>query len=521
MELTIHQAIRLAVAHHSAGRLAEAEEVYRRVLSAEPGNADAMEMLGVVASQRGRHAEALGLIDRALTLKPQAADYHANRGIVLMALGRTQEAIAAFWRALELQRDFPSAVDQLAKAQMGMNRPEEAVEVYRKYLAIRPDDAAATLNLGIALRESGRLDEAIDAYRRCLAIEPAYAEAHLNLGASLSAAGRVDDAIAEYRRAIELRPDLPEAHHNLSLLLLMKGEFTDGWKEFEWRWQCRDFPSRRRDFSQPMWRGEPLQGKTILVHAEQGMGDTIQFTRYFPAVRDRGAKIVLECQGPLVGLISGVKDIEQVVKAGDPLPAFDVHCPMMSLPLAMGTRLEMIPGSVPYLAADEALKKKWAQKLGPRDGSLRVGLNWSGNAGFARDRTRSLSLGQLAPLAMPGVTFFSLQKGAAAEQIANAPSAMRIFDIGSQIDDFADSAAVISQIDLVISTDTSIPHLAGALGAEIWLMLQFAADWRWMTGRDNSPWYPTMRLFRQTSRGDWAGVIEKVSREFAGRINPK
>jgi tetratricopeptide (TPR) repeat protein len=518
MELTVHQAMQLALAHHSAERLAEAEEVYRRILAAEPGNSDAMEMLGVVASQRGRHAEGLDLIDRALAIKPQAADYHFNRGIVLMALGKTGEGIAAFRRAVELRPNFPSAVDQLAKALLGSNRPQEAAEVYQKYLTSNPNDAAAFLNLGIALRESGRIEEAIEAYHRCLKINPAYAEAHLNLGAALSAAGRVDDAIHEYRRAIELRPDLPEAHHNLSLLLLMQGNFPQGWKEFEWRWQCRDFPSRRRDFSQPMWRGEPPAGKTILLHAEQGMGDTIQFARFIPSLRERGAKIVLECQPPLLRLMQGLAGIAQVIKAGDPLPPFDLHCPMMSLPLALGTRVETIPANVPYLAANDALKTKWSQKLGPRDGTLRVGLNWSGNAGFARDRTRSLSLSQLAPLAIPCVTFFSLQKGAAASQIAIAPNGMRLIDIGSQIEDFADSAAVISLMDLVISSDTSIPHLAGALGAEIWLMLQFAADWRWMTARKDTPWYPTMRLFRQSSRGDWKSVIEIVAAELATRM---
>jgi Flp pilus assembly protein TadD len=488
MDLTIRQAMELALAHHGTGRLDQAEDLYRRVLAVEPDNSDAMEMLGVVASQRGRHEEGLKLIDQALALRPDAADYHANRGIVLIALGKTEEAIQSFQRALKLQPDFPSAEDHLANALM---------------------------NMGIALRESGRLEEAIEAYRQCLDLKPNFAEAHSNLAVALSAAGKTDEAIAEYRRAIELKPDLPQAHHNLSLLLLMRGDWEEGWKEFEWRWRCKDFPSRRRDFPEPMWKGEALNGKTILIHAEQGIGDTIQFIRYVPEIVERGGKIVLECQRPVLRLMNGFPGAQQVVAAGESLPRFDVHCPMMSLPLALGTRVETIPHDVPYLSATAELKKQWVEKLGPRDGNLRVALNWSGNPGFQRDRTRSMSLSQLAALAgVPAVTFFSLQKGPPASQIHQAPTGLRIVDVGRDLEDFADTAAVISLVDLVITTDTSIPHLGGALGARVWLMLQFAADWRWMVGREDSPWYPTIRLFRQSARGDWSGVVERVAAEL-------
>ena len=512
MDLTIHQALELALAHHAAGRLDQAEELYRRVLAAEPDNPDAMEMLGVAASQRGRHEEGLQLIDRALALRPTAADYHSNRGVVLIALERTEEAVDAFRRALELRADFPSAVEYLAKALKSLQRGNEAIDAYRRYLEVKPDDVQACLNFGIALREEGRLEEAIAAYRRCLEMKPDYAEGHSNLAVALSAMGKPDEAVAAYRRAIQIKPDFAEAHHNLSLVLLLRGDLTKGWKEYEWRWRCKDFPSRRRDFSQPMWKGEALNGKTILLHAEQGIGDTIQMVRYVPAILEKGGKIVLECQGPLRRLMQGFPGVQQVIGAGESLPPFDVHCPMMGLPRVLDTRPETIPGGVPYLSPDAGLKKKWAEKLGPRDGTLWVAVNWSGNPGFQRDRTRSISLQQLAPLARaPRTTFFSLQKGAAAAQIRETPPGMRLIDVGSDIQDFADTAAVISLMDLVITTDTSIPHLAGAMGAPTWLMLQFVADWRWMIAREDSPWYPTIRLFRQSARGDWAGVVERVA----------
>jgi len=409
------------------------------------------------------------------------------------------------------------AFDQ-ALRQHQAGRLHEAEKLYRLVLAKRPDHVDAMQNLGIIAQQVGRNDVAVDLIRRAIVLRPNYAEAYSNLGNALKDNGQFDEAIAACRQAIALKPDLPGAHHNLALSLLARGDFQPGWEEYEWRWKCEDFPSPPRNFPQPQWDGRPLEDRTLLLHAEQGFGDAIQFIRYVPLVAGRGGKIIIECYAELQRLFRTIAGRCQIVVRDQPLPAFDLHCPLLSLPRAFGTNLANIPHVVPYLSPDPALVDAWSRTLGPGDGQLRVGLAWAGTPGFKADRTRSLNLQQLAPFATVaeakptarGVKFYSLQKHPAGEQAKNPPLGLELVDLGPKLNDFADTAAVMSLLDLIITTDTSVPHLAGALARPVWVMLERVPAWRWLLDRDDSPWYPSMRLFRQPRIGDWDSVITRV-----------
>jgi hypothetical protein len=373
----------------------------------------------------------------------------------------------------------------------------------------------AYYNLGIALMESD-LSAAAGAYRRAAALLPRYAEAWCNLAVALHRLGELDDSAAASRRAIHLQPQNAEAHWNLAVTCLLLGDFSTGLPEFEWRWKSRQFPSRPRNFSQPQWSGDDLAGRTILIHAEQGFGDTIQCVRYLPSIAARGGKVILESPPQLLRLFKNIPGVQRAISPPDPLPNFDVHCPVMSLPLAFKTTLETIPARAAYLTPDPELIEKWRSRIAPSTTGLRIGLNWSGDSTFRGDRTRSMTLSELAPLAaMKNATFFSLQKGPAAAQLENPPAGLEILPLGEDLHDFSDTAAAMSLLDLIITTDTSVPHLAGALGLPVWLMLQFVPDWRWLMDRPDSPWYPSMRLFRQPRPGDWHGVVNRVAEELA------
>jgi Flp pilus assembly protein TadD len=514
-QFNIDQAMQIAIRNHRAGKLAEADKIYRQVLSHNPNHPEALHLLGAVAGQVGRLDAAIELIRRAITINPGAAEYHYNLGNILRDKKRLDEAIMEYRQALKLRPNFVQAQNNLGSLLRDQGLLDEAIAAFGEARRIDPGGAEVYNNLGSALREKGNPDEAIIAYRQALRLKPDLAEAHNNLGVALGDLGLLEEATAEFRQAIRIRPDYAEAHNNLSLALLVKGDFAEGLPEYEWRWRWKGFRTAWRKFSQPMWDGTELNGRTILLHAEGGLGDTLQYVRYVPMAANRGGKVVLECQAELFRLLKGLPQVEQLVCVNQPLPRFDVHCPLMSLPLVLGTRLESIPGHTPYLGVDARLKESWAKRLGPSDGELRVGLAWSGNPKFKNDRTRSIALSRLAPLAaVPGVTFHSLQKGPGSEQISSAPAGMRLIDHAPDLEDFADTAAVISLMNLVISTDNSRVNLAGALGVPTWVMLQYVPDWRWLLEREDSPWYPTVRLFRQKSLGDWPEVIQRVAREL-------
>jgi tetratricopeptide (TPR) repeat protein len=347
-------------------------------------------------------------------------------------------------------------------------------------------------------------------------LQPDRSETYQTLGFILAEQGDREAALAAYEQAISLKPDNAEAHKNRSLIWLLQGKLAEGWAEYEWRWKCPELPER--PFKQPLWDGSPLEGRTILLHAEQGLGDTIQFIRYAPLVRDRGGKVVVVCQRPLVGLLASCSGIERITAQGDPLPAFDVHAPLASLPRIFGTTLAAVPANVPYLSADARLVERWRQELAPQRG-FKIGIAWQGSPKYRSDAQRSIPLEQFEPLArVPGVQLYSLQKGAGAEQLGRVAARFAVVDLGGRLDEttgpFLDTAAAIKNLDLVISSDTSIPHLAGALGAPVWLALPCAPDWRWLLDRDDSPWYPSMRLFRQPARGDWQSVFRRMAAEL-------
>ncbi len=363
-------------------------------------------------------------------------------------------------------------------------------------------------NLGIALKDQGRLDEAVACFRRALQLTPNFAEAYNNLGIALKDQGKLDEAVANYSRALQLKPDYADAHWNRALVWLLQGDWQRGWPEYQWRWHTHFVPSR---FPRPVWQGESLRGKTILLHAEQGLGDTIQFIRYASLVKQLGATVIVGCPKTLSRLLENCPGIDRLVVQDDDLPAFDVHAPIMSLPGIFKTTVANIPAPIPYFFVQTALLESWRERLSRLDG-FKIGISWQGNPKFPGDRFRSIPLRHYAPLAqLPGVRLISIQKGAGTEQLAEFRARFAVTDFASEIGDFVDTAAVMKNLDLVITSDTAVAHLAGALGVPVWVALCSAPDWRWLLERSDCAWYPTMRLFRQKTLGDWPDVFARMA----------
>ncbi|MGD0540893.1 MAG: tetratricopeptide repeat protein, partial [Tepidisphaeraceae bacterium] len=504
----------LGVVLDAKGDHDRAIEVYRQLLRFKPDDAEAHNDLGNHLARKGRLDEAIDSYRRAIELAPDFASAHSNLGQALCDRGNTQEAIAACQRAIGLNPDFAEAHNVLGLALTAARRFDEAGAELQRALQLKPGFIWGHNNLGAALYQAGRIDESLVEYRRALELDPDDPQILTNLGLGLWATGRQDEAIAAYRRAIRFKNEFSEAHYNLSVSLLLKGEFEDGWREYEYRLHGKDYASRPRICSQPQWNGEELHGRTILLDAEQGYGDVIQFIRYVPDVVSRGGRVILMGYVEQVRLLQCVPGIAQIFTRNPP-PPFDVYCPLASLPRALGTRLESIPANVPYLKADPAVAEAWGKKLGPRTDRLRVGLVWAGRPTHKRDRERSVSLSQLAPLAAAGgITFYSLQIGESASQATHPPPGMELLDLTAELRDFAETAGLISHLDLVVTVDTSVAHLAGAMGKPVWVMLSFVPDWRWLLDRGDSPWYPSMRLFRQTTPGQWDDVVQRVAHEI-------
>ena len=490
--------------------LDEAIRAYRKALNLKPDDPELLNNLGNALNTKGGHKEAAMEFNRAIKLQPDYAAAHYNLGNALSALGQTDAAIAAYQNALALKPDLVEARINLGNAFKIQNRFAEAVREFHEAVKLKPNFAEAHNNLGNLFNQQQRIEEAIAEYRLAIAHKPDFAEAHYNLGNTLKDRGRFDEAIIAYCSAVAFKPSYPEAHYNLAILLLLKGDFKRGWQEYEWRWKWANFTSPPRNFSQPQWDGSPLENRTLLLHAEQGLGDTIQFIRYVSLAARRGGKIIIGCQAELQRLFRIMPEGCQIVVQGALLPNFDLHCPLLSLPLVFGTTLENIPNTVPYLYADVQDAKSWQQRLDEHSPGLKVGLVWAGSP--THDPQRFIKLSNLAPLGqVSGVRFFSLQKGEASIQAKTPPAGMELIDWTAELKDFADTAALIANLDLVITIDTAAVHLAGALGKPVWTLLPFIPDWRWMLEREDSPWYPTMRLFRQSIRGDWDGVIKRVA----------
>jgi tetratricopeptide (TPR) repeat protein len=503
-----------AIGLHQSGRLAEAEQLYREILSADSRQFDALHMLGVIRHQQSRNSDALALIERALQLRPGSILARGNLGVVLLGLKRFEEALAAFDAVLAATPEDEQAHNNRGNVLQGLKRYDEALACYDRALALRPDFVLAHNNRGNAMLELQRCDEAIACYDRALALMPDYPEALRNRAAALQALNRYEDALADYQRVLAFDPGDADAQWSESLAHLCLGDFAAGLPKFEARWRTSD-SSGRAPFPHPLWLGEtPLAGRTILLHAEQGLGDTLQFVRYAPLVAGRGGDVVLAVHHEIKSLVMGMPGVRAVFAEGEPLPPFELRCPLLSLPLAFGTSVQTIPAQIPYLEAPSERLARWADRL-PRGSGLRVGVAWSGNPEQRNDFKRSLTFDQLSPLwDIPGIEFVSLQKDVRITDVATLRRRSSVTDLSSELADFADTAAAMAQLDLVISVCTSTAHLAGALGRPLWVMLPFSADWRWLVGREDSPWYPSARLFRQSQPGDWAGVIERVANEL-------
>lgn len=430
-------------------------------------------------------------------------------GMNLVGAGRIREAAFQLTKALALAPDFSDASLALGYCLHKTRQYEAALEQYRRLLMTNPRHAAAWNNRGTTLLEMGHCQEAAECYLRALELAPLLHDARIALATCYQALGRVAEALAACDAVLAVAPEHAEAHWNRSLLLLLNGNYVEGWREYEWRWKKRHFTSPARNFHQPRWQGESLEGRTILIHAEQGFGDTIQFSRYIPLVHALGAQVIFECQPPLVEVMKSLAPAIKVVAMGQHLPPFDLHTPLMSLPLLFHTTLENVPNNTPYLFPNVERLSHW-QNLIQWTQQLRVGMCWAGK-GYP-DPRRSCPAERLTALApIKGITWFSLQMGW--QEALPLP----MVDLTSQIRDFNDTAAMISLLDLVLTVDTSVAHLAGALGKPTWVMLPYAPDWRWMLEREDSPWYPAMRLFRQPSPYAWQEIIGHVSNLLSSR----
>jgi tetratricopeptide (TPR) repeat protein len=548
--ISIEQALQIALVHHQAGRLVEAEGIYRQILGVQPLHADSLHLLGVIAIAYERWPDALDLIQRAILQAPAQGVFHANLGEALRRMGRPEEAVHCFRQSLVLQPDVASTHLNLGSALLDLKQTDESIVQTRKALSLDPNNVEAYNNLGNALTEKEQWDEALACFERALTLQPSYAkpyanlanthlqlghldkavaaaekaitlqpnfaEAHGNLGAALLQKGDFRRALEAYRQAVAFRPDLASAHWNLSLLLLLLGHYAEGWKEHEWRWTALSIA--RPEIAAPQWNGHPMEGQTLLLHAEQGFGDTIQFLRYVPLVRvrARAAKVYLMCMRPLARLLTELGGWDAEILPRDrwdeePMLRFDAHLPLLSLPLALGifepNDPRLLP--IPYLHVNPESQSAWRERLGERTG-LRVGLAWAGSSRHRNDRLRSIPWETvLSLLQVPDVQFYSLQ----VEPGAPTTDA-GLHDLTADIVDFLDTAALIAELDLIISVDTAAAHLAGALGKTTWLLLPFIPDWRWGVEHSNTPWYPNLRIFRQPATGDWESVIHRIKKEF-------
>jgi tetratricopeptide (TPR) repeat protein len=494
---------------HEQGRFEQALLSYDKAMAIKPDYPEACSNKGNALKSLGRFQEALLSYDQAIALRPDFVDAHNNRGIVLQELRRFDEAIASFDRVIALNPSDPDAYNNHGVVLQKLRRFDEAGASYDRAIALRPDHVDALNNWGVALQELSRLDEALASYDKALDIKPDYADAHYNRGIVLKELGRADAALASYDRAIAFKQDHVNAHRNKALVLLLLGDFDNGWPLYEWRWRTGEINVYVRDVPAPLWLGvEPIAGKTILLHAEQGLGDTIQFCRYARLMQAQGAKVLLEVPVALKALLQGLEGVDVLISRGEERPAFDFHCPLMSLPLAFRTRLETIPTPAPYLASDPERRRTWEARLGPRR-RPRVGLVWSGNPEHKNDQHRSLALAQVLQHLPAGLEYVSLQKEVRdADRTVLEASAVR--DCSRELGDFADTAALCDLMDQVISVDTSVAHLSGALGKPTWILLPYAPDWRWLLDRDDSPWYGSVRLFRQSQDRGWGPVLQRV-----------
>ena len=504
-------------------RFDEASKAFDKAVQLKPDSPQTWKSLASSLRESGRRDAALLAYRHVLKLDPRDADAAFQSGELLLKLDRPEEALGCLDLSDQLHPNHAAILEKRGHVLHGLKRFEEALADSRKAHALKPDNPHVCNNIGASLQSLHRDDEALAWFDRALEHQPDFAQAALNKALSLIQLRRMDEAIAALDRAGTIDPDNAEIEWNLSLLRLMTGDFEAGWAGREARWRGRMRPASYPEFSQAMWLGDTdIDGKTILVQEDEGLGDTIQFARYIPLLAERGARVILVVRDQMFPLLSGLPGISLCLprtSAGS-LPPFDLHCPLCSLPYALGTRLDTIPSRVPYLPApSEQLVQAWKNRLEEQTSGrarLRIGLVWAGNPQHDNDRNRSIPLQTLLGIMQTDATFVSLQKDLrAGDKALLAHSG--VIDLTSQLTDFAETAALLSCLDLIITVDTSVAHLAGALARPTWVLLPFVPDYRWLLDREDSPWYPTARLFRQSQRRDWSGVVERVRDELAGR----
>jgi tetratricopeptide (TPR) repeat protein len=540
----------LGVTQLQRGQIEEGIALIEQALAVRPASAEALSNLANGLMRMQRHAEALNCLDQALALDPRQAEALTNRGLALAALGRFADAAASHERALRIRPDFlealnnygnalralgrfadaldsydkalslraayPEALNNRALALTELRRFEEAVAACDKALTLRANYPEALNNRGNALKELGRFDAALASYDEALALRTNYAEALYNRGNTLGAQNRHQEAIAAYDAALALQPGHADANWNKGISHLLLGQMTQGWPQHEWRWQTKG-AEPMRSFDCPRWDGvSDIRGKRLLLWGEQGLGDTLQFCRYASLLKQRGVDVILEVQAPLVALLNSLEGPSAVVARAAQLPATDFHYPLLSMPMASNTTLQNIPSANPYLAASAEKHEEWQlriEALAPHAVAarkIRVGLACSGNPKLANDRNRSIPLEKFSPLLSYDATFVLMQKECREADEAFLRAQPKIHDLRTALHDFTDTAAALTNLDLLITVDTSVAHLAGALGTPVWLLLPFVPDWRWLLGRKDSPWYPGMRLYRQSAMGDWDSVMAQA-----------
>jgi tetratricopeptide (TPR) repeat protein len=551
LKRTCDRQLDIGIAQHRAGAWDEARRLYESVLDSQPKHDDAWHLLGLLEyrarnfaaalacfdralairpdhvralKNRGlalhglhRLDEALSSIDGALTLKPEYVNALSARGNVLQEMKRPDDALGAFDHALRLQPDNHEVLNNRGVALKGLKRFDEALASFSNALVLKPDHVGTIINLGNTLQELDRNDEAVACYDRALALQSDHAGALKNRGVALTNLRRLDEALASFDHALALKPDYAGAHNSRGMLQLLRGQYREGWADCEWRWQTRDFPSTRPAIAASPWNGENIAGRSILVFAEQGLGDVMQFARYLPLLVGRGAKVTFLCPSKLIRLLRSLDAQVEFVGSVEAGRSFEFQCALMSLPLRFETTPASIPGQVPYLKAEAELASRWQRRVGGT--GFKIGIAWQGRPHGAIDRGRSFPLSQIVRLTqLPGVRLISLQKNDGLDQLASLPAGVAIETLGEEFDSgpdaFVDTAAVMENLDLVVTSDTAIAHLAGALGRRTWVVLQYVPDWRWMLDRDDSPWYPMLRLFRQETAGNWNLVFSTVEREL-------
>ena len=503
-----------AFAHYQQGRVADAETICNAILAAEPDQFDALHLLGLLRHAQKRNAEALQLVGAVLKRAPRSAEVLSNYGLILAGLSRHEESLAYFDEALHHSAGYLNALRNRAASLKALARDEEAVVAFEAILATKGDDIDALNECGGLLMRLGRPAEAIAYYDKALAAAPRLAELHVNKGSTLASLNRFDEALQSFAAAMAIAPECAEAHYKASLIRLRFGDFKSGWRGYEWRWRTERAPRVRR-VDAPLWCGEqPLKGRTILLQGEQGFGDTIQFVRYAPLVAALGATVLLDVPPPLKALVATVPGVARVFGQSETIPGVDFYCPMLSLPPAFCTELSTVPSNIPYIRPHEERSAKWRTRL-PQNGRLRIGLCWAGSNDHLNNRNRSIAIERFDRLlSLPNLDFISVQKEVDSAQAAFLQR-FRVVQLGQDFQDFADTAAVLAELDLLISVDTSVAHLAGAMGKAVALLLPFPAEWRWLIDRSDSPWYPTMRLFRQTATGGWDGPLAQLHEELS------